>query len=338
MKIAVFETEEWEHSACLRLQPSHVVSCTREPLTTRTAAGFADAEIISTFVNSVLNADVLARFERLRFIATRSTGYDHIDLAYCQAHGITVSNVPDYGDATVAEHAFALLLGLARHLVEAVGRTRRGNFSQAGLRGFELRGKVLGVVGTGRIGRRVIEIAGGFGMQVLAFDLHPDREAAARMRFRYVGLDELLAAADALTLHVPASPATKNLISDRQLALMKPDAVVINTARGNVIDVAALVRHLTEGKLRGVGLDVLPEEPLIREEAQIFRSPASADDLKALVANHVLLAHPNVIVTPHIAYDTDGAVRRIIDTTLGNIEAFARGEPSNVIPDGPRRP
>ena len=146
MKVAVFETEEWEHQACLRLQPTHVVSCTRDPLNERTAGAHADAETVSTFINSNLAADVLARFPQLKLVATRSTGYDHIDLAYCAAHDITVCNVPDYGDSTVAEHVFALLLGIARHLVEAVERTRRGNFGQAGLRGFELRDKVLGVI------------------------------------------------------------------------------------------------------------------------------------------------------------------------------------------------
>lgn len=336
MNVAVFETEEWEHQACLRLEPAHAVSCTREPLDARTAAAHAQADIISTFVTSKLSADVLAQFSDLKLIATRSTGYDHIDLDWCAANGVTVANVPDYGDSTVAEHAFALLLAVARNLVESVERTRRGNFSQAGLRGFELRDQVLGAIGTGRIGRRAIEIARGFGMAVVAHDLYPDAEAAARLGFRYAGLDEVLAAADVLTLHVPATPGTANLISDREFGLMKPGAILINTARGNIVDVPALVRALADGKLRSAGLDVLPQEPLIREEAQIFRAdaPSEDNDLRALVANHVLLRFPNVIVTPHNAYNTESAVRRIIETTLENIEAFARGEPRNVVAHG----
>ncbi len=237
--------------------------------------------------------------------------------------------------STVAEHAFALLLGTARNLVEAVERTRRGNFSQTGLRGFELRGKTLGVIGTGRIGRCAIEIARGFGMAVVAHDLYPDGETASRLGFRYAELDEVLAVADALTLHVPATPGTASLISDREFGLMKPDAILINTARGNVVDVPALVRALTDGRLRAAGLDVLPQEPVIREEAEIFRDTWTDDhDLKALVANHVLLRFPNVIVTPHNAYNTQSAVRRIIDTTLENIEAFGRGEPRNLVVHG----
>lgn len=136
-----------------------------------------------------------------------------------------------------------------------------------------------------------------------------------------------------MTLHVPATPQTIALLSDREFALMKPGAVLVNTARGNVVDVAALIRALAGGRLAAAGLDVLPEEPAIREEAEIFRAEAAPEayDLKALVANHVLLRFPNVIVTPHNAYNTDGAIRRIIETTLGNIEAFIGGEPRNVV-------
>ena len=333
MKVAVFEAEQWEHEACLRLQPEHAVACTREPLTKDTVAKYADAEIVSPFVYSKLDAGVLAGLPNLKLVATRSTGYDHIDLAWCRAHGVAVCNVPDYGDHTVAEHVFALLLGVSRHLAEAVERTRRGNFSQSGLRGFDLHGKVLGVIGTGRIGRRVIGIAKGFGMDVVAFDVRPDEAAAHQMGFRYAPLDEVLTAADVVTLHLPATPQTIGLLSDREFGLMKAGAVLINTARGNVVDTAALVRTLAGGRLAAAGLDVLPEEPAIREEAEIFRAEAGpeAHDLKALVANHVLLRFPNVIVTPHNAYNTDGAVGRIIETTLGNIEAFGRGTPQNLV-------
>lgn len=333
MKIAVFEAEEWEERACVQLGSEHILRCTGDVLDLRSVAGHADAEIVSTFVNSKLDADVLAHFPRLKLIATRSTGYDHIDLAWCAAHDVSVANVPDYGDSTVAEHAFALLLAVARHLIEAVERTRRGNFSQAGLRGFELHGRTLGVVGTGRIGRRVIEIGGGFGMPVIAYDAEPDQMAATGLGFRYASLDEVLAAADVLTLHVPATPQTAGMIADREFGLMKQDAILINTARGNIVDVPALVRALTSGRLRAAGLDVLPREPLIREEAEIFRADARAEDhdLKALVANHVLLRFPNVIVTPHNAYNTQSAVRRIIETTVRNIEGFAAGDPQNLV-------
>lgn len=332
MRVAVFETEEWEHEACLRLQAAHAVVCTAEPLNDATVGAHADAEIVSPFVNSRLDRDVLARLPRLRMIATRSTGYDHIDLDYCRAHAIAVCNVPSYGDATVAEHAFALLLALSRHLVEAVERTRRGAFAQDGLRGFDLRGRRLGVIGTGRIGRRVVEIANGFGMEVVAFDRQPDEAAAARLGFRYADFATVLAEADVITLHVPGTPGGPHLISDREFAAMKDGAVLINTARGSVVDVAALVRALKAGKLRAAGLDVLPQEPLLKDEAEIFRSDRHSEpELRTLLASNVLLQFPNVLVTPHNAYNTEDAVRRIVATTLANIEAFARGEPQNVV-------
>jgi D-lactate dehydrogenase len=333
MKVVVFETEEWERDACRRLMLAHEVTCTREPLNERTAGAFSDAEVVATFINSRLDAGVLQRLPHLRLIATRSTGFDHIDLDYCRAHDITVCNVPGYGDHTVAEHAFALLLAVARNIVDSVERARRGHFAQSGLRGFELFEKTLGVVGTGRIGRRVIGIAKGFGMEVIASDLHPDEAAATTLGFRYVPLDALLARVDVVTLHVPATPESRHMLSDREFALMKDGAVLINTARGDVVDVAALVRALSTGKLRAAGLDVLPEEPAIREEAQIFHASAPQEgyDLKALIANYVLLRFPNVIVTPHNAYNTDSAMRRIIETTLDNIDAFSRGAPQNVV-------
>src|SRR5262244_3610486 len=196
MNIAMFETEEWERQACVRLEPHHRVRYVTEPLDERNAADFSDAEVASPFVNSRLDAAALAHFPRLKLIATRSTGYDHIDLRYCATHNITVSNVPDYGDSTVAEHVFTLLLAVARNLLEAVERTRRGRFTQTGLRGFELRDGVIGVVGTGRIGLRVIEIARGFGMNVLAYDLQPDEAAATRLKFAYTSLDQLLSDSD----------------------------------------------------------------------------------------------------------------------------------------------
>nr|WP_218003085.1 MULTISPECIES: NAD(P)-dependent oxidoreductase [Nocardia] len=153
-----------------------------------------------------------------------------------------------------------------------------------------------------------------------------------QLGFRYADLDETLAAADVVTVHVPATAETTHLISDREFGLRKPGAVLINTARGRIIDVPALIRALADGKLKAAGLDVLPEEPVMREEAVIFRGPKTGEhDLTALIADHVLLRFPNVLVTPHNAYNTEEALHRIIETTLQNIEAFARGAPRNLV-------
>ncbi len=333
MRIVLFEAEDWEQKACAELMRQHDVRCTTAPLNITTVDDFKDAEVVSPFVASRLDAGIINRLPDLKLIATRSAGYDHIDLAACRERGIAIANVPDYGDATVAEHAFALLLALARNIVESVALTRRGGFSMAGVRGLELRDKVIAVVGTGRIGRRAIEIARGFGMHVLAFDQVEDAAAATRLGFAYGPLDEILAQADVVSLHVPSSPATVGLIGARQFEVMRDGAILINTARGNVVDTEALVRALASGKLRAAGLDVLPQEPLIREEAEIFRQDKAVDasDLKALVANHVLLRFPNVLVTPHNAYNTDAALARIMETTIANIEGFAAGRPVNLV-------
>jgi len=336
VKIAIFEAQEWEHQACSHLMSVHSLRCSQSALSAATADDFGDAEIVSPFVNSRLDADVIGRLPALKLIATRSAGYDHIDLAICQRRGIAVANVPDYGDATVAEHAFALLLALVRNIVDSVAHTRGGGFSMPRPRGLELRDKVLAVIGTGRIGRRAIEIARGFGMKIVAFDQRRDGDAAARLGFTYGGLDEVLGQADVVTLHVPSSPQTMGMIGEQQFEAMKPGAILINTARGDLVDTAALVQALTSGRLRAAGLDVLPQEPFIGDEAEIFRDARALDasDLEALVANHVLLHLPNVLVTPHNAYNTDAAMSRIIGTTLANIEGFAAGRPINLVLGG----
>jgi D-lactate dehydrogenase len=323
MDIAVFEAQEWEHAACLRLEPEHRVRCTTERLTLKAASAYGEAQVVTTFIRSELSADVIAVLPKLQLIATRSTGYDHIDLEACRRRGVAVCNVPDYGDPTVAEHTFALLLAVSRRIVEAAGRTRRGDFSMEGLRGFDLAGRTMGVVGAGRIGRRVLQIARGFGMAALTTDPRPDPAAARRLGFRYVGLGELLREADVVSLHVPGGLETRDMISDAQFAEMRPGAVLINTARGGVVNAAALVRALTS----------VSEEPLVREEAEIFRSETEIDPatLRSLLATNALLRLPNVVVTPHVAYDTGEALERIVATTLDNIEAFARGEARNLV-------
>jgi D-lactate dehydrogenase len=332
MKIVVFEFESREEPVFERLKPEHDLSLVGEPLEAANVARYADAEAISTFIYSKLHREVLERLPALKLIATRSTGYDHIDLAYCTERGIAVSNVPTYGENTVAEHVFALLLAISHRLIEAVNRARSGEFSPAGLQGFDLEGKMLGVIGTGSIGRHVIRIAKGFGMAVIAFDVRPDQRFAESMRFRYTDLDALLTASDIITLHVPARPETENMIGRAQFARMKDGVVLINTARGSLIDARALIQALRSGRVAGAGLDVLPDEPLIREEAELICSIfCGRHDLRNLVADHILLHMPNVVVTPHSAFNTREAVARIVETSVANIEAFAAGRAQNVV-------
>ena len=330
MNITIFEIESWEREAFEALASEHDVAFEEEPVRPENVGRYADADAISVFTNTMLDENLLKRFDDLKLIATRSTGFDHIDTDYCKAHGITVSNVPTYGDQTVAEHVFALLLAISHRLVEAVDRTRRGDFSHKGLRGFDLQGKVLGIVGTGGIGEHTIRIAKGFGMEVLAFDVAPRDDLAEELAFSYEPLERVLAESDVISLHVPLNEHTRGMIDEEAFGRMKDGVVLINTARGAVVDVEALLRALVDGKVGAAGLDVLPAEETIREESELLHAVNRKEHLDTLVADHALFRMRNVIVTPHSAFNTREAVQRILDTTVENISCFIQGDPQNV--------
>lgn len=332
MKIVIFEVEPWEYETFTELQQHHDVEFTNLPLTKVNVQDYGEVDIVSTFIYSNLHREVLEKLPNLKAIATRSTGYDHIDMDYCQEHDITVSNVPSYGDNTVAEHVFGLLLTISHKLTDAIDRTRRGDFSQQGLQGFDLRDKTFGVIGTGSIGQCVIEIATGFRMNVIAFDVSPNPELAENLGFEYVSMDELLGRSDIITLHVPANPKTHHLLDEPEFEKMKDGVVIINTARGSLMNIHALVQAIATDKVAAVGLDVLPDEPTMREEAELLRSfYRKQHDLETLLADHILLRLRNAIVTPHSAFNTREAVQRILDVTAENIIQFTRGEEKNLV-------
>lgn len=332
MKLCFFDVEAWERHSLESLQADHEVACSEGPLTAASAEEHGDAESVSVFIYSKVDRQVLDAMPSLKFITSRSTGFDHIDIEECERRGITVSNCPGYGENTVAEHVFGLLLMISHRLEEAVERTRRGEFSPRGLQGFDLRGKTLGIVGAGNIGRETIRIARGFGMQVVAYDIKPDEEAARALEFDYVEMDYLLKNADIISLHAPANPKTYHLIGPAEFEKMKDGVVLINTARGDLVDIRALVRALAEQKVAAAGLDVLPHEPIVREEAELLRSIyEERENLSSLLADEVLIRMKNVIVTPHSAFNTREAVQRILDTTVQNIRQFVAGKPVNVV-------
>lgn len=295
-------------------------------------SGVLDAEVISVFVDSKVTTTVINSFPNLKHIATRSTGYDHIDLNSCKERGITVSTVPGYGEVTVAEYAFALLLTLSRKTYEGFDRIKEtGNFSPEGLKGFDLFGKTFGIIGTGRIGKHAAGIAKGFGMKVIAYDVYPNEEAAKQIGFAYVTLDELLKTADVVSIHVPYVPENHHLINADKLKLMKPSAVLLNTARGALVDTPALVEALKNKIIAGAALDVLEEEGVIKDEFGYVMGNNQEADMKAVLANHVLFDLPNVVITPHNAFNTQEALERILNTTAENIKNYLQGNPTNVI-------
>ena len=231
MKVVLFEVEPWECETFEDLEAEHDVVFEQSLLSTDNADRHAGAQIISTFIYSRLGREVLKKFDDLKLIATRSTGFDHIDLDFCHERGIKVANVPTYGENTVAEHVFALLLAISHKLIDAVDRTRRGDFSQAGLQGFDLMGKTMGIVGTGHIGRHTARIARGPGMEVLAFDVQPDEGAAREIGFQYVDLDELLRRSATTPAQYPARPCTSSWRGlPRRMASATPPSTPPRTA------------------------------------------------------------------------------------------------------------
>ncbi len=302
-----------------------------DPLTEKNVDTAKGADLLSVFIYSVLSKENLKKMPRLKCIATRSTGFNHIDLRYAAEKGITVSNVPYYGENTVAEHTFGLILTLSRNIHKAYVRTMRNNFSPEGLEGWDIKGKTLGVVGAGGIGSHVIKIAKGFGMNVLAFDVNKNHFLAEVLGFRYAQLDELLGKSDIISLHCPYNKATHHLINMKNIGLVKKGALFINTARASIIEPEALHHALDAGIFGGAGLDVFEGEDLVKEENQMLSRNVSVEHLKAVLEKNILLTRENVIVTPHIAFDSAEAVERILQTTADNIVAFSTGSPTNVV-------
>ncbi len=293
--------------------------------------GLDGVEVLLPFIHSYVGAGELAALPDLRLIATRSTGYDHIDLSAAAERGVAVANVPAYGENTVAEHTFALMLALSRKVHQAYIRTQRGDYTLEGLRGFDLAGRTLGVVGAGAIGLHVIRIAKGFGMEVLAYDVNQNRLLAEVLGFRYTDLDELLGNSDIVSLHAPAIPATYHMINRETLSRMKRGSLLINTARGSLVDTEALAAALDTGILAGAGLDALEGEEFMEHEDELLYQTGAEEKLKLLVRNNILQRRPDVVITPHIGFNSEEALRRILDTTAENVRSFLAGSPRNIV-------
>ena len=339
MRAVFFETASWERRFLKRAAaPQHLEArFVPEPLTDNTVRLAVGAEIVSVFIYSTLTAHLLRRLPRLRFIATRSTGFDHVDLAFCRQRRIAVSNVPSYGENTVAEHTFALILALSRNIHKAYVKTIKGDFSLEGLQGFDLKGKTIGVVGGGHIGMHVIKMARGFGMEVLVHDVRKNVFLSEVLDFRYVALEALLRRSDIVSLHMPYVAATHHVMNRATFRLMKRGALLINTARGALVDTDALVWALDEGIVGGAGLDVLEGEELVKEERQLLSKDFSKEKLATALRNHILLHRENVVITPHIAFDSKEALQRILQTTVHNIAGFLAGAPANAVSDTLKR-
>jgi len=332
MKIVCFYNLDWEKDYLQKHLSDYQIQFVKGTTQEHPEISDKQAEVLCLFVDSPVDRTLLDNYPNLKLIATRSTGFNHIDKEAAAAYGIKISLVPAYGKNTVAEYAFGLMIMVLRKLYKAYTRVRDGNFSRKGLCGSDLYGKTLGVIGTGDIGSRVVRLGTAFGMKVLAFDIKPNETLAKETGCKYVLFDELLAQADIITLHVPYNKATYHLINLDNVGTIKKGSYLINTARGPVVETAALVKGLQEGIFAGAGLDVLEEEgEMVHEASLLLEGHPKAQELRTILANHYLIDHPNVIVTPHNAFNTIEARKRILDRTIENIKAFAAGKPINIV-------
>jgi D-lactate dehydrogenase len=322
MRVAVFSTKPYDRTFLEAANRSHDHALTfLEPRLTSATARLAEGhDAACLFVNDVASAEVLQQLAAggTRMLALRSAGFNHVDLAAAARHGFAVARVPAYSPHAVAEHTVGLMLALNRHVHRAYNRVREGNFALDGLLGFDMRGKTVGVVGTGKIGAIVAQIVHGFGCDILAYDLaeHP---GCVALGARYVPLDVLLARSDIITLHCPLTPQTYHLIDGAALARMRPGAMLVNTSRGALLDAQAAIEALKSGQLGYLGLDVY------EEEADLFFEDLSNRVLRDDVFAR-LLTFPNVIITGHQAFFTQTALTAIAETTMANLTAFATGQ------------
>ena len=348
MKLAFFEAEGWEKEILERELSDLEIYFTTERLTKENFKNFQDIDILSIFISSEIDKEIIDNLPNLKLITTRSTGYDHIDCEYCKSKGILVCNVPEYGTKTVAEWTIGLMLNLMRKIYYAIDQIKETeSFDLKNLRGEELYGKTLGVIGTGRIGKEVIKLAKVFGMNILAYDAFPDENFAKEHGITYTSLEELLKNSDVITIHVNLNPSTYHLINKENIKIIKRGAYLINTARGGIVETEALLYALKEGILRGAALDVLEEETEIKEELELLVKYTQTDaNLErtytnekekfketafTLWQNHILMKMPNVLITPHNAFNSKEAIQRILMTTIENIKRFLEGKAINLV-------
>ena len=332
MKTAVFSARRYDKSllAQANADAGHALRFLEDRLTPATAILAKDCAAVCVFVNDNADAEVLEILARqgTRLVATRSTGYNHIDAQAAARLGIAVVRVTDYSPHSVAEFAVGLLLAVNRKIARASVRTRDGNFDLDGLMGFDLHGKTVGVIGTGKIGTIFARIMAGFGCTVVGHDRYP-APAFEALGGRYVGIDELLDCSDVVSLHCPLTEETHHIVNAASLARAKRGSILVNTSRGGLVDTEAAIQALKSGQLGGLAIDVY------EQEASLFFQDLSSTIITDDVIQR-LVSFPNVIVTGHQAIFTLEAIGQIMRTTIESISDFERGQPlRNRIPDQP---
>ncbi|QEG36332.1 D-lactate dehydrogenase [Bythopirellula goksoeyrii] len=321
VQVTVFSSKSYDRRFLeqANLQHGHDLRFLEARLGPESAALAIGSPAICVFVNDKLNAETIEILANggTRLITLRCAGFNNVDVEAAKRRGIAVTRVPEYSPYAVAEHSVAILLTINRRIHRAYNRVREGNFSIEGLLGFDLHGKTIGVVGTGRIGVCVCRILAGFGCRLLASDIHCNAECV-KMGVQYVDLDKLIAETDVITLHCPLTPDTLHMIGTLAIERMKPGVVLINTSRGGLVDANAAVAGLKSGKIGAIALDVY------EEEEGVFFEDLSGNVLQDDTLAR-LLTFPNVIITSHQAFFTQEAMHNIASTTMENVTLFAGG-------------
>lgn len=320
MKIAFFSTKAYDREFFNRYITTHEITYFEGRLRMPTVNLTKGYDAVCVFVNDRLNAEVIAALKEndVKLIALRCAGFNNVDLEAAKEHGIKVVRVPAYSPHAVAEHAVALILTLNRKTHKAYNRVREGNFSLERLTGFDLYGKTVGAIGTGKIGQVFCNIMLGFGCRVLAFDLMEDKELASK-GVEYLPLMDLLQQSDIISLHCPLNDQTRHIINKETIPMMKDGAMLINTSRGGLIDTVDVIEGLKSGRIGYVGLDVYEQE-----EKLFFKDLSENIIQDDLIMR--LLSFPNVLITSHQGFFTEEALIQIAQTTLHNIDAFESGE------------
>ena len=320
MKISFFSSKSYDATYFNRYNTIHQLKFFDTPLSLESVDLITDSQAVCVFVNDRLDADVMAQLaaRNVKIIALRCAGFNNVDLKAAQSHGIAVVRVPAYSPHAVAEHAVALIMTLNRKTHKAYNRVREGNFSLERLTGFDIFGKTVGVIGTGKIGEAFAKIMKGFGCRVLAYDLQPHPELVA-LGIEYVSLNELFATSDIVSLHCPLTPQTTRLINADTLQQMKPNAMLINTSRGGLVDTNAVIKALKSGHLAYLGIDVY------EQEADLFFNDFSESIIQDDVLMR-LMSFPNVLITSHQGFFTEEALCQIAQTTFQNIADFEAGK------------
>jgi D-lactate dehydrogenase len=326
--IALFSVKDWEQKYLKAKLGKHKTIFFKECLSKDHLAKLKDVEVLSLFVDSKLTHEDLRSLPKLKLVALRSTGFDHVDIKACAEKKIAVCTVPFYGENTVAEHAFALLLALSRKIPETYNRTHTfKDMTYDGLTGFDLRGKTMGLIGGGNIGMHAAKIAHGFGMRILVADPFQKPLLPEVLGFEYVPLDQLLKESDVISVHAPYNEHTHHIINEKNIKLIKKGCVFINTSRGGLIDTYALLKALQNGTIVAAGIDVIEDEQLVMNPPQKL----TAEEVKRQKRNREIIKMDNVIFTPHNAFNSIEALRRILDTTASNIDTGLVGKFQNKV-------